>query len=59
MPLPTPVPLTDPLPPFWWAQRTTLNKSRTIMIYQFSLVLSPEQNTALKAYFERNRRDRR
>jgi Spy/CpxP family protein refolding chaperone len=38
------------------AQRTTLNKSRTIMIYQFSLVLTPEQNTALKAYFERNRR---
>ena len=41
------------------AQRTTLNKSRTIMIYQFSLVLSPEQNTALKAYFERSRRERR
>ena len=41
------------------AQRTTLNKSRTIMIYQFSLVLTPEQNTALKAYFDRNRRDRR
>jgi Spy/CpxP family protein refolding chaperone len=41
------------------AQRTTLNKSRTIMIYQFSLVLTPEQNTALKAYFERNRHDRR
>ena len=41
------------------AQRTTLNKSRTIMIYQFSLVLTPEQNTALKAYFERNRRERR
>jgi hypothetical protein len=29
------------------------------MIYQFSLVLTPEQNTALKAYFERNRHDRR
>ena len=41
------------------AQRTTLNKSRTIMIYQFSLVLTPEQNTALKAYFERIRRERR
>jgi len=41
------------------AQRTTLNKSRTIMIYQFSLVLTPEQNTALKAYFERSRRERR
>ncbi len=41
------------------AQRTTLNKSRTIMIYQMSLVLSPEQNTALKAYFERSRRERR
>jgi len=41
------------------AQRTTLNKSWTVMIYQFSRVLSPEQNTALKAYFERNRRNRR
>ena len=41
------------------AQRTTLNKSRTIMIYQFSLVLTPEQNTALKAYFERIHRERR
>jgi len=41
------------------AQRTTLNKSWTVMIYQFSRILSPEQNTALKAYFERNRRNRR
>lgn len=41
------------------AQRTILNKSRTVMIYQFSLILTPEQNTALKAYFDRNRRDRR
>lgn len=41
------------------AQRTILNKSRTVMIYQFSLILTPEQNTALKAYFDRNRRERR
>lgn len=41
------------------AQRTTLNKSWTVMIYQFSLILTPEQNTALKAYIERTRRDRR
>lgn len=41
------------------AQRTTLNKSRTVMIYQLSLILTPDQNTALKAYFEKNRRERR
>ena len=41
------------------AQRTTLNKSWTVMIYQFSLILTPEQNTALKAYIDRTRRDRR
>ncbi|MEO6223450.1 MAG: hypothetical protein ABIP90_09375 [Vicinamibacterales bacterium] len=41
------------------AQRTTLNKSWMVMNYQMSLILSPEQNTALKAYFERNRRNRR
>lgn len=41
------------------AQRTTLNKSRTIALYQSSLILSAEQNKALKAIGERNRRDRR
>lgn len=41
------------------AQRTILAKSRTIMLYQFGLVLSPEQNTALRAIWERNRRERR
>lgn len=41
------------------ARRTTLNKSRTIMIYEFALILTPEQNTGLKKYFDRNRRDRR
>jgi Spy/CpxP family protein refolding chaperone len=41
------------------AQRTTLNKSRTVMIYQISLILTPEQNAGLKAYFDRNHRDRR
>ena len=41
------------------AQRTTLNKSWTVMNYQFSLILAPEQNTALKAYIDRTRRDRR
>ena len=41
------------------AQRTTLNKSWTVMIYQFSRILTPEQNTALKAYIDRTRRDRR
>ena len=41
------------------AQRTILNKSRTIALYQSSLILSAEQNKALKAIGERNRRDRR
>lgn len=41
------------------AQRTTLNKSRAIALYQSSLVLSPDQNKALKAIGERIRRDRR
>lgn len=41
------------------AHRTILNKSRTIALYQTSLILSVEQNKALKAYWERNRRDRR
>jgi hypothetical protein len=41
------------------AQRTILNKSRTIMLYQISLILSADQNKALKTYWERNRRDRR
>jgi Spy/CpxP family protein refolding chaperone len=41
------------------AQRTTLNKSRAIALYQMSLVLSAEQNKILRAIGERNRRDRR
>jgi Spy/CpxP family protein refolding chaperone len=41
------------------AQRTTLNKSWTVMMYRFSLIMTPEQNAALKAYSERNRRNRR
>ena len=41
------------------AQRTTLNKSWTVMIYQFSLILTPEQNVALKAYRDRIRRERK
>jgi Spy/CpxP family protein refolding chaperone len=41
------------------AQRTTLNKSRTIALYQMSLVLSADQNKILRAIGERNRRDRR
>ena len=41
------------------AQRTTLNKSRAIAFYQMSLVLTADQNKALKAIGERNRRDRR
>lgn len=41
------------------AQRTTLNKSRAIALYQTSLILSAEQNKALKAIGERNRRERR
>jgi hypothetical protein len=41
------------------AQRTILNKSRTIALYQSSLILSADQNKALKEIGERNRRDRR
>lgn len=41
------------------AQRTTLNKSRAIALYKTSLILSAEQNKALKAIGERNRRERR
>ena len=41
------------------AQRTILNKSRAIALYQSSLILSAEQNKALKTIGERNRRDRR
>lgn len=41
------------------AQRTILNKSRTIALYQMSLVLSVDQNKILRAIGERNRRDRR
>jgi Spy/CpxP family protein refolding chaperone len=41
------------------AQRTTLNKSRAIALYQTSQILSAEQNKALQDIFERNRRDRR
>jgi len=41
------------------AQRTVLAKSRTVMLYQFWLILSPEQNTGLRAIWERNRRERR
>lgn len=42
------------------AQRTTLEKSRMLMLYQFSLVLTPEQNKELEAYQaeQRNRRGR-
>ncbi len=41
------------------AQRTTLNKSRAIALYQSSLILSAEQNRALKIIGDRNRRERR
>jgi Spy/CpxP family protein refolding chaperone len=41
------------------AQRTTLNKSWTVMLYQFSLILTPEQNVALKEYRDRTRRSDR
>lgn len=41
------------------AQRTILNKSRTVFLYQSSLILTADQNKALKAIYERNRRDRR
>jgi Spy/CpxP family protein refolding chaperone len=40
------------------AQRTTLEKSRVLMLYEFSLVLTPKQNELLQAYRERNRRGR-
>ena len=41
------------------AQRTTLNKSRAIAFYQMSLLLTADQNKALKAIGERNQRDQR
>lgn len=41
------------------AQRTILNKSRTVFLYQSSLILTADQNKALKAIYERDRRDRR
>ncbi len=42
------------------ALRTILAKSRTVIaLYQISLILTPEQNTALRAIWERNRRERR
>lgn len=37
------------------ASRTTLNKTRTIMIYEMHLVLSAEQYKKLVAYWERQR----
>ncbi len=37
------------------AQRTTLNKTRTVMIYQMYQLLSAEQYTKLVAYNERRR----
>lgn len=37
------------------ASRTTLNKTRTIMIYEMHLVLSTEQYKKLVAYWERQR----
>jgi len=41
------------------AQRTALNKSWTVMIYEFSLVLTPKQNKALQDYRARTRRQGR
>lgn len=38
------------------AQRTMLAKSRTLMLYRMSLVLTAEQNKAFQAIVERNRR---
>lgn len=38
--------------------RSMLSKSRAIALYQTSLILSAEQNKALKAIGERNRRER-
>jgi len=40
------------------AQRTTLEKSRVLMLYDFSLILTPKQNELLQAYLQRNRRGR-
>lgn len=36
------------------AQRTLLSKSRTVMLYRMSLVMTAEQNKKLQAIFERN-----
>jgi Spy/CpxP family protein refolding chaperone len=41
------------------ALRSMLAKSRAIALYQTSLILTTEQNKALKAIGERNRRERR
>jgi len=41
------------------ALRSMLAKSRALALYQTSLILSTEQNTALRAIWERNRRERR
>jgi Spy/CpxP family protein refolding chaperone len=41
------------------AQRTTLNKTRTVMIYQMYQLLSAEQYTKLVAYNERRRNNGR
>ena len=41
------------------ALRSMLDKSRAIALYQTSLILSTEQNKALKIIGERNRRDHR
>ena len=38
------------------AQRTLIEKSRTVMLYRMSLVMTPEQNKALEAIRERSRR---
>jgi len=35
------------------AQRTMLNKSRTVMLYRMSLILTPEQNKGMKVMWER------
>lgn len=40
------------------ALRSMLDKSRALMLYQWSLILSAEQNKALKAIGERHRRER-
>lgn len=41
------------------ALRSMLDKSRAIMLYQWSLILTAEQNQALKKIVERNRRERK